>query len=216
MHYTSQFILKKDATNARWSELVESIEARAFKMEAAAEIHRYHRDVTDLLSRIHSHYRIIPLDLGNNLIHVQDLIKKHDAIENELLGLEAQVHLLLEDSQRLQETYPGGNEEHIQMQLALVIENWNLLQQKVSSRKAQLLNAQRVHKFVSMVREEENWGKEICLELNSEVFPRDAQQIENDHKIVGVDIETHLSRFELLSTEGQSLLSFDIFQTQVL
>ncbi|GFS59412.1 spectrin beta chain, non-erythrocytic 5 [Trichonephila inaurata madagascariensis] len=201
--------------SARWSELVESIEARAFKMEAAAEIHRYHRDVTDLLSRIHSHYRIIPQDLGNNLIHVQDLIKKHDAIENELLGLEAQVHLLLEDSQRLQETYPGGNEEHIQMQLALVIENWNLLQQKVSSRKAQLLNAQRVHKFVSMVREEENWGKEICLELNSEVFPRDAQQIENDHKIVGVDIETHLSRFELLSTEGQSLLSFDIFQTQI-
>ncbi|GFU48340.1 spectrin beta chain, non-erythrocytic 5, partial [Nephila pilipes] len=201
--------------SAHWSELVESIEARAFKMEAAAEIHRYHRDVTDLLSRIHSHYRIIPQDLGNNLIHVQDLIKKHDAIENELLGLEAQVHLLLEDSQRLQETYPGGNEEHIQMQLALVIENWNLLQQKVSSRKAQLLIAQRIHKFVSMVREEENWGKEMCLELNSEVSPRNVHQIESDHKILGVDIETHLGRFELMSTEGQSLLSFDIFQKQI-
>ncbi|KAF8785263.1 Spectrin beta chain like protein [Argiope bruennichi] len=201
--------------SARWSELVESIEVRAFKMEAAAEIHRYHRDVTDLLSRIHSHYRIIPQDLGNNLIHVQDLIKKHDNIENELLGLEAQVHLLLQDSQRLQEAYPGGNEEHIQMQLALVIENWNLLQQKVSSRKVQLLTAQRIHKFISTVREEEIWAKEICLELQSELIVRDVQQVENDFKILGVDIETHLGRFEKLAEEGNSLLEFDIFKSQI-
>ncbi|KAG8194893.1 hypothetical protein JTE90_029184 [Oedothorax gibbosus] len=201
--------------SASWSELLECIDARAFKTEAAAEIHRYHRDVTDILFRINSHYGTIPQDLGNNRIHVQDLIKKHDTIENELLGIEAQVHLLLEDSRRLQEAYPGGNEEHIQMQLSLVIEHWNMLQQKVSSRKAQLLTAERIHKFLASVREEESWSKEIILELVSESTSRDVQQMDNDHKLLGVDIETHFGHFESLKEEGQALLEFEILTQQV-
>lgn len=62
-----------------------------------------------------------------------------------------QLHLLVEDSRRLIETYPGGNEEHIQMQLALVIENWNSLQQKVATRKENLIAAQRIHRFITLV-----------------------------------------------------------------
>lgn len=57
----------------------------------------------------------------------------------------------MEDSRRLQDAYPGGNEEHIQMQLALVIENWNSLQQKVATRKENLIASQRIHKFLSLV-----------------------------------------------------------------
>ncbi|XP_054709348.1 spectrin beta chain-like [Uloborus diversus] len=201
--------------SSRWSELVECIEARAFKMEAAAEIHRYHRDVTDILSRIHNYYKGVPQDLGNNLIHVQDLIKKHDTTENELLGIEAQVHLLLEDSQRLQETYPGGNEEHIQMQLALVIENWNLLQKKVSSRKSQLLASQSIHKYLALVREEENWAKEICFELQSEAVPRDIELMENDLRVLGMEMESKFSLFQPLYEQGESLLEHDILQQQI-
>lgn len=78
-------------SSSRWSELLENVEARAFKLEAAAEIHRYHRDVTDVLERIHSYYRTLPNDLGSSLAQAQQLAKKHDAIENELLGIEAQV-----------------------------------------------------------------------------------------------------------------------------
>lgn len=77
--------------SSRWSELLENLEARAFKLEAAAEIHRYHRDVTDVLERIHSYYETLPNDLGSSLAQAQQLAKKHDAIENELLGIEAQV-----------------------------------------------------------------------------------------------------------------------------
>nr|XP_042906281.1 spectrin beta chain, non-erythrocytic 2 isoform X2 [Parasteatoda tepidariorum] len=204
-----------DYLSARWLELVESIEARSFKMEAASEIHRYHRDVTDILSRIHGHYRTIPQELGNNLNQVQDLLKKHDNVENELLGIEAQVHILLKDSQRLQEVYPGGNEEHIQMQLALVVENWNLLQQRVSARKDQLLVAQQVHKFLATVREEETWAKSVCLDLDSGILSRDLQQLEKEHILLGDEIESRLARYDELNQEGDLLKTSDMFQSQV-
>lgn len=73
---------------------MESLDARAFKLEAAAEIHRYHRDITDILGRINGYYRALPNDLGSSLAQAQQLAKKHDATENELLGIEAQVSFL--------------------------------------------------------------------------------------------------------------------------
>lgn len=47
--------------------------------------------MTDVLSRIHGYYRALPNDLGSSLAQAQQLAKKHDATENELLGIEAQV-----------------------------------------------------------------------------------------------------------------------------
>lgn len=213
--FTDKVNKSLELLSSRWSELLESLEARAFKLEAAAEIHRYHRDVTDVLGRIHSYYRALPNDLGSSLAQAQQLAKKHDAIENELLGIEAQLHLLVEDSRRLQEAYPGGNEEHIQMQLALVIENWNSLQQKVASRKENLIAAQRIHKFFSLIREEETWSKQMCFELESNNMPRDLEQIGNQHHITEMEIETRLSKYEALRNDGESLLVYDLFHKQI-
>lgn len=57
----------------------------------------------------------------------------------------------MDDSARLQAAYPGSNAEHIAEQQALVVENWNVLQEKASKRKEQLLAAADLQKFLAHV-----------------------------------------------------------------
>lgn len=57
----------------------------------------------------------------------------------------------MDDSARLQAAYPGSNAEHIAEQQALVVENWNALQEKASKRKEELLAATDLQRFLALV-----------------------------------------------------------------
>lgn len=59
--------------------------------------------------------------------------------------------VLVDDSARLQALYPGSNAEHIAEQQALVIDNWNTLQERASRRKEELHAASDLHKFLAEV-----------------------------------------------------------------
>lgn len=74
--------------------LLDNIKARDQKLHAAGEIHRFNRDVGDALSRIQEKYASIPDDLGRDLNSVQNLIRKHEGFENDLVALEAQVIII--------------------------------------------------------------------------------------------------------------------------
>lgn len=74
-----------------WASLLDHIEARDQKLQAAGEIHRFNRDVADALQRIQEKYAGISDDLGKDLNSVLSLIRKHEGFENDLVALEAQV-----------------------------------------------------------------------------------------------------------------------------
>ena len=57
----------------------------------------------------------------------------------------------MDDSARLQETYPGGNAEQISQQQALVVENWGILQEKASHRREDLQAALEMFRFLAAV-----------------------------------------------------------------
>ena len=62
-----------------------------------------------------------------------------------------QLQVLVDDSARLQEAYPGGNAEQIAQQQAVVIENWTILQEKAAQRKDNLLAALDLYRFLTLV-----------------------------------------------------------------
>lgn len=68
------------------------------------------------------------------------------------LLLFSQLQVLIDDSQRLQEAYPGGNAENIAQQQAVVLENWGILQEKAAQRKDDLQAAQDLYRFLADVR----------------------------------------------------------------
>lgn len=62
-----------------------------------------------------------------------------------------QLQVLIEDSNRLQQTYPGENAEQIEQLQATVIENWGILQDRAIQRKEELVSTMDLHRFLADV-----------------------------------------------------------------
>lgn len=89
-----KLMLKPFQTRAAWNSLLEHIEARDQKLEAAGEIHRFNRDVAEALARIQEKYKSVSDDLGRDVNSVQSLLRKHEGFENDLVALEAQLQVM--------------------------------------------------------------------------------------------------------------------------
>ncbi|KAJ8962237.1 hypothetical protein NQ318_018209 [Aromia moschata] len=67
-----------------WENLHDQINTRDQRLNAAAEIHRFHRDIADALQRIQEKNAALGTDLGRDLNSALTLLRKHEAFENEL------------------------------------------------------------------------------------------------------------------------------------
>lgn len=130
-----------------WSLLLDYIESRGQKLEAAEELHRFNRDVAENQERIAEKLASIPTELGKDIKQVHSLWLKHEAFENQLGAMEQQLRDLLEESARLKATYPGGNAEHITAQQAALAEAWQDLQDATVSRRDLLKAAYDLQRF---------------------------------------------------------------------
>lgn len=77
-----------------WTLLLEYIDSRDQKLDAAEELHRFNRDVADTEERIHEKLSVIPTDLGRDTKQVHSLWLKHEVFENELTAMEQQLQVL--------------------------------------------------------------------------------------------------------------------------
>lgn len=69
------------------------IDARDIKLQGAGEIHRFHRDVADALARIQEKSSFIPEGVGRDMNACEGMLRLHEAFENDLLALEAQLQV---------------------------------------------------------------------------------------------------------------------------
>lgn len=192
-----------------WTLLLDHIEARDQKLHAAGEIHRFNRDVADGLSRIQEKYTSIPTDLGRDLNSVQNLMRKHEGFENDLVALEAQLQVLVDDSTRLQVAYPGGNAEHIYEQQNIVIENWNTLQERATQRKEELQASYHLQRFLTSIRDLESWAQTVYSSLKTEDKVRDlasAQVLKGEHNQLKAEIETREEIFSNALEAGGEMI----------
>ncbi|GIY06493.1 hypothetical protein CDAR_514752 [Caerostris darwini] len=207
--YSSKIEQRQQHLREAWSVLLDNIEARDQKLQAAGEIHRFNRDVADALSRIQEKYASIPEDLGRDLNSVQNLIRKHEGFENDLVALEAQLQILVDDSARLQGSYPGGNADHILEQQNIVIENWNTLQEKAAERKIKLQASYQLQRFLASVRDVENWALGLCSSLKTEEKVRDvasAQMLKAEHEQLKAEIEAREGTFGTIVNAGEEMI----------
>ncbi|XP_048733527.1 spectrin alpha chain, non-erythrocytic 1-like isoform X2 [Ostrea edulis] len=196
----------------KWNQLLEQIENRDQKMYGAGEIHRFNRDVEDALTRIQEKYSSIPEDQGRDLFATQSYLKKHERFENELVALEAQLQVLIEDSTRLQQTYPGENAEQIEQLQATVVENWGILQDRAIQRKEELVNTMDLHRFLADVRDLMGWANEIEQEMTSDKTARDVYGvniIKTRHEELKAEIDARTDTFTAIIQTGEEMINND-------
>lgn len=141
----------KNYFSESWQHLLGLIRNREQRLQAAGEIHRFHRDVAEALSRIQEKEAALPEELGRDLNSVLALIRRHEGFENDLVALEAQLQVLVEDASRLQALYPGNNAAHIDQQQQIVIANWEELKERSAHRRDQLQASCDLQRFLTQV-----------------------------------------------------------------
>lgn len=71
------------------------IKHRSQRLEAAAQIHRYHRDTAELLARVQQKLAELGTQPGRDLHAVLALLRRHEVFENDLVALDAQLQVSL-------------------------------------------------------------------------------------------------------------------------
>uniref|UniRef100_A0A2H8TMG3 Spectrin beta chain, brain 4 n=1 Tax=Melanaphis sacchari TaxID=742174 RepID=A0A2H8TMG3_9HEMI len=207
--YTSEIEKRQEEIRELWQQLIVTIENREKRLKAAGEIHRFHRDVADALSRINDKDATISDDLGRDLNSVLTLIRKHEGFENDLVALEAQLQILVEDAVKLQTLYPGSNASHIAKQQETVVRSWTSLQDRSAHRREALQASCDLHRFLAQVRDLVNWSSSLRATMLTEEKVRDAasaQLLKGEHEAVKAEIEAREETFQTVADLGEALV----------
>ncbi|XP_063994705.1 spectrin beta chain, non-erythrocytic 5 isoform X3 [Diachasmimorpha longicaudata] len=207
--YIQDIEKRQEQLGESWQHLLGLIRHREQRLQAAGEIHRFHRDVAEALSRIQEKEAALPEDLGRDLNSVLALIRRHEGFENDLVALEAQLQVLVEDASRLQALYPGNNAAHIDQQQLIVLTNWEELKEKSAHRRDQLQASCDLQRFLTQVRDLMNWAAGLRAALSTEDKVRDAasaQILKAEHEGIKGEIEAREDSFSAVLDLGEAMV----------
>ncbi|KAK0410555.1 hypothetical protein QR680_005192 [Steinernema hermaphroditum] len=201
---------RQEKLRSVWTLLLDYIESREAKLGAASELHKFNRDVAEMMERIEEKRASIPEEVGKDLKQVHKLWLKHEVFENELIAMEGQLKVLLEESAKLTEQYPGGNAEHIAQQQAALSEAWHGLQEAAIQRRDRLQAAYDLHKFMGSSRDLIDWTNMAITEMQSEQPIRDLQgaewlRKEHSHR-VKAEIDAREPELRKLDVVGRQMV----------
>nr|XP_018898887.1 PREDICTED: spectrin beta chain, non-erythrocytic 1 isoform X2 [Bemisia tabaci] len=207
--YIADIEKRQEQLRESWQQLLNILDNREQRLNAAGEIHRFHRDVAEALSRINDKDAMLSDDLGRNLNSVLTLIRKHEGFENDLVALEAQLQVLVEDAVKLQALYPGNNASHIAEKQNLVIAQWGKLQERSAHRREALQASCDLHRFLAQVRDLMNWVSELRTAMMTQEKVRDAasaQSLKAEHDAIKAEIEAREESFQTVMELGEALV----------
>ncbi|KAF5308651.1 hypothetical protein FQR65_LT06112 [Abscondita terminalis] len=185
----------------KWQKLADQIENRNRRLHAAGEIHRFHRDVAESLSRIHEKNAALGTELGRDLNSALSLLRRQEAFENELVALEAQLQVLVDDGARLQASYPS-NKIQIQQQQEVVVTAWHGLKERADLRRDQLQASVDLQKFLSQARDLTSWSSGLRLTMSTDLNIKDlarAQVLKTEHESLKSEIEAREVSFQAVA-----------------
>uniref|UniRef100_A0A182PG07 Spectrin beta chain n=1 Tax=Anopheles epiroticus TaxID=199890 RepID=A0A182PG07_9DIPT len=207
--YVSEIEKRQELLSNAWQHLLEQLDAREKKLHAAGEIHRFHRDAAEALFRIQDKNAALSSELGKDLNSALALARKHEAFENELVPLEAQLQVLVDDSLRLQTKYPGDNAKAIAAEQENVIQCWNVLKEKSALRNDQLHASCDLQHFLTQVRDLMSWATNLRATLQAEEHVSDAAgatALKIQHDAIYGEIEAREQTFRELNELSDSMV----------
>ncbi|XP_068625866.1 spectrin beta chain, non-erythrocytic 5 isoform X2 [Battus philenor] len=157
--YIADIERRQEALGESWQRLVEQIGSRAQRLHAAGEIHRFHRDAGELVARAGERAaRLAAPPPPRDLRAATALLRDHDALESDLLAVDAQLQVLQEEGTRLQKLCPGGNQQQIALRQQALADAWAELRSAADQRRRVLLQHLELHQFLSEVRDVLTWS----------------------------------------------------------
>lgn len=212
-HYASQQIGSCiDSLNSDWQTLLEKSGDKGQKLKQVRELQVFEQEVkdveewiSDMEKQLKSH------DLGRDLISVNNLLKSHNMLENDIQAHQDRI----DDIQRQVRGFVDANHfmiDKIEDRGRELVTKYCNLEDPMSQRLKQLESSLQFQKFVHNVDEELNWIKERKHQSASTDLGTNLSGVHTllaKHQVLEEELRSHEPSVTSLSDEGNRLIVDD-------
>ncbi|XP_030853592.1 spectrin alpha chain, non-erythrocytic 1 isoform X3 [Strongylocentrotus purpuratus] len=213
-HFKADEISEKEKLVANKVEALRApLQARKQKLEAAHRLHELLRDVDDEEAWIREKEPLASsTNRGRDLIGVQNLIKKHQALNTEVAGHEPRITMVCKTGEQMLEEGHFANDE-IATKVKGLEEKWKNLKDKIAQRKDDLEDSLEAQQYFADANEAESWMQEKEPIVASEDYGKDEDSAESQlkkHKTLMADLVAYRTTVEILKQQAEGCRQQDI------
>lgn len=169
-------------TIKRYHSLHEPMTIRGDNLEDSQSLHQFLRDTEDEIQWLSEKENLVSTnDLGNNLIAVQSLQKKHQSFEAEIASQEPTISSLIHRGQQMIRNGHFASED-IEKQCRVLQGKLSSIRDLISVRRLRLLDAVESQMFYAEVSECESWMSEKRPILTSPDYGKDEDAVQSQQK----------------------------------
>ncbi|XP_023696436.2 spectrin alpha chain, non-erythrocytic 1 isoform X2 [Paramormyrops kingsleyae] len=207
-HFDADTIKRKqEALVARYEALKEPMAARKQKLADSLRLQQLFRDVEDEETWIREKEPIAAsTNRGKDLIGVQNLLKKHQALQAEIAGHEPRIKAVSQKGQAMvEEGHFAGDE--VKAKLAELSGKWEVLKGKASQRRQDLEDSLQAQQYFADANEAESWMREKEPIVGSPDYGKDedsAEALLKKHEALMSDLSAYGSSIESLKEQAQA------------
>ncbi|CAF0848373.1 unnamed protein product [Didymodactylos carnosus] len=207
---SAQIAELKDQLNESYQDLLEMIETRLQSLKASWELNKFLHDCKEIITVMQERKNSIPDEIGRDQQSVQQLIRKHQQFETDLVLLAQEIQRIQTESKRLYGRYAGEKESDIKQKENDVIQQWTSFQQYVDQRKRLLNDYDDLHRFFNMSRDLHMWMDTMIQQMTSSDKPHDVSGVDllmNNHQSLKAEIDARQENFTICINLGKDLIN---------
>ncbi|XP_065169865.1 spectrin alpha chain isoform X2 [Atheta coriaria] len=178
-HFDSDNIAHKQKNlDDRYCALQTPMAVRKQRLLDSLQVQQLFRDIEDEEAWIREKEPIAAsTNRGRDLIGVQNLIKKHQAVLAEVNNHDGRISAVINAGKQMMEDEHFASDE-IRNRVTSLFEHWNLLKEKAHQRKQDLEDSLQAHQYYADANEAESWMKEKEPIVNSMDYGKDEDSSE--------------------------------------
>ncbi|KAI6189412.1 Karst [Aphelenchoides bicaudatus] len=190
--FAREILKRQEKLRSAWTLLLDYIDSRSKKLDAATHLHRFNQNVQDLHEMLNEKRVTLPVDYGRDTKQVHNLMLKHEVFQTEVSQMHEKLKRLLEEGARLKEQYPGPNAEHIDAQLAELSQSYHQLNDATVHRTNKLQAAYELQTFIARARDFVSWTSMVIAEMQDDQGTikdlQSAEWIQSEHQRLQAEI----------------------------
>lgn len=219
-HFDAPIIMEKQRQLfQRYKDLEQPLNRRREKLKDAYKLYQFFRDVEDEDDWIREKEPVAgSTNVGRDLIGVQNLIKKHQAISTEIHGHAPRIEEVVQEGEAMINADHYASTE-IRNRIADLTADWNQLCEKTNHRRQLLEDSLQAQQYFADASEAESWMREKEPLVGSSEFGRDEDSTEallKKHNALLADIEAYGSTIEALGVQARNCRMQEAPATDVL
>jgi len=207
-HFDADNIRNKEETlTKRYSALAAPMGERRQRLNDSLQVQQLFRDLEDEAAWIREKEPIAgSTNRGRDLIGVQNLIKKHQAVLAEINNHESRLAAVVASGEQMLDDHPYSSEE-IRLRLDLLKEQWASLKEKALQRKQDLEDSLQAHQYFADANEAESWMREKEPIVSSGDYGKDEDSSEallKKHEALVSDLEAFGNTIQSLQEQAKN------------